>query len=112
MTSFVRSCVLSLPEDDKNLLLSVRHRELKKFADNRLLRMFQEPNGAAAKSEAASHALVWADNIGYRDVMSTRPEFATGLDICPPIAVRGLLNEVAVGRVERQLFYLFSATLA
>jgi len=40
-----------------------------------------------------------------------RPDFQTSLDIRLLIALRGLLNELAIERIEGELFHFFSDSL-
>jgi hypothetical protein len=46
-----------------------------------------------------------------RMLCQLRPDFQTSLDIRLLIAVRGLLNELAIERIEGELFHFFSDSL-
>jgi len=89
--------------------LNDRYRELKNFADNRLPRTFQEPNGAAERADSL-HLRVQAGTVFDIEVLcQLRPDLRTGLDIGSSIAVRAGLNELAAGWVKGELFISFLA---
>ena len=86
-----------------------RYRELRNFADNRLPRTFQEPNGAAERADSL-HLRVRAGTVFDIEVLcQLRPDLRTGLDIGSSIAVRAGLNELAAGWVKGELFISFLA---
>ena len=86
-----------------------RYRELRNFADNRLPRTFQEPNGAAERADSL-HLRVQAGTVFDIEVLcQLRPDLRTGLDIGSSIAVRAGLNELAAGWVKGELFISFLA---